>query len=265
MTQDAEARQLREIAEALHKARQWDDLFAGPSDWTQVIPGSDLSGDDRATSPYQVSQAACNFMLAAVSHLQGLRELLGVPKDPADFEMLLHTHAEFTLAKGAFENASGAVWLLESDDRQERVLRRLRQVWAEMKDLDKVRELADLPAPRPRAERLAELEALAQAASISRRALSERPGYATAVRAAGEYILRGDPDTAEVIWKACSSIAHGETLGLYAYSARDVVGEVSPGVGLMRLTASVPLLRAAVMAAVATMPVARRLYARRAG
>jgi hypothetical protein len=134
-----------------------------------------------------------------------------------------------------------------------------------MKDLDKVRELADLPAPRPRAERLAELEALAQAASISPRALRERPGYATAVRAAGEYILRRDPDTAEVIWKACSSIAHGETLGLYAYSARDVVGEVSPGVGLMRLTASVPLLRAAVMAAVATMPVARRLYARRAG
>ncbi len=259
MAQDAEARQLREIAEALHKARQWDDLFAGPSDWTQVIPGSDLSGDDRATSPYQVSQAA------AVSHLQGLREILGVPKDPADFEMLLHTHAEFTLARGAFENASGVVWLLESDDRQERVLRRLRQVWAEMKDLDKVRELADLPAPRPRAERLAELEALAQAASISPRALSERPGYATAVRAAGKYILRRDPDTAEVIWKACSSIAHGETLGLYAYSARDVVGEVSPGVGLMRLTASVPLLRAAVMAAVATMPVARRLYARRAG
>ena len=153
MAQDAEARQLREIAEALHKARQWDDLFTGPSDWTQVIPGSDLSGDDRATSPYQVSHAACNFMLAAVSHLQGLREILGVPKDPADFEMLLHTHAEFTLARGALENASGVVWLLESDDRQERVLRRLRQVWAEMKDLDKVRELADMPAPRPRAER----------------------------------------------------------------------------------------------------------------
>ena len=261
MAQDAEAQQLREIAEALHKARQWDDLFAGPSDWTQVIPGSDLSGDDRATSPYQVSQAACNFMLAAVSHLQGLRELLGVPKDPADFEMLLHTHAEFTLARGAFENASGVVWLLESDDRQERVLRRLRQVWAEMKDLDKVRELAGQPAPRPRAE----LEALAQAAGISPRALSGRPGYATAVRAAGKYILRRDPDTAEVIWKACSSIAHGETLGLYAYSDRDVVGEASPGVGLMRLTASVPLLRAAVTAAVETMQVARRLYARRAG
>lgn len=100
MAQDAEARQLREIAEALHKARQWDDLFAGPSDWTQVIPGSALSGDDRATSPYQVSQAACNFMLAAVSHLQGL---------------------------------------------------------------------ADMSAPGPRAGRLAELEALAQAASISPR------------------------------------------------------------------------------------------------
>ncbi len=157
------------------------------------------------------------------------------------------------------------VWLLESDDRQERVLRRLRQVWAEMKDLDKVRELAGQSAPRPRAERLAELDGLAQAASLSPRALSERPGYATAVRAAGKYIHRRDPDTAEVIWKACSSIAHGETLGLYAYSDRDVVGEASPGVGLMRPLASVPLLRAAVTAAVETMQVARRLYARRAG
>jgi hypothetical protein len=265
MAQQTEDRQLHEIAEALHQARQWDDLFAAPSDWMQVIPGSALSGDDRATKPYPVSQAACNFMLAAISHLQGLREVLGVPKDPADFQMLLHTHAGFTLARGAFENASGAVWLLDPDDRHERVLRRLRQVWAEMKDLDKVCELADLPAPRPRAERVAKLEAIAQASGCELSDLRNRDGsgYKDTIRAAGKYIFR-DPNRAEVIWKACSSLAHGETLGLYAYSDRNVAGDVSPGVGLVGFTASVSLLHAAVMAAVATMPVARRLYAKRA-
>jgi hypothetical protein len=266
VAQQTEEQQLGEIAEMLHKAREWDDLFAGTSDWAQVVPGSELSGDDRATSPYQVSQGAYNFMMGAVSHLQGLRESLGIPRDPVSFEMLvLHTHAEFTLARGAFENASGVVWLLDPDDRTERVERRLRQIWQEMGDLDKVRRLAGQTPPRPRDERLDELRDLARAADIDPAALGVRPGYATAVRTAGKYILQRDPDTAEVIWKYCSAIAHGETLGQYAYGDRDVVGEASPGVALMKLTASIPLLRIAVKAAVATMPVALQMYARRAG
>ena len=78
-----------------------------------------------------------------------------------------------------------------------------------MQDLDKVRELADQSPPRPSAERLAELDGLAQGAGLSPRALSERSGYATAVRAAGKHTLRRDLDRADVIWKACSSIADG--------------------------------------------------------
>jgi hypothetical protein len=106
-------------------------------------------------------------------------------KTAVSFEMVLHTHAEFTLARGALENASGVVWLLDPNDRHERVRRRLRQVWAEMKDLDKMRELAGQPAPRPRAERLDQLADLARSASINPVALKERLGYATGVRAAG--------------------------------------------------------------------------------
>jgi hypothetical protein len=68
-----------------------------------------------------------------------------------------------------------------------------------------------------------------------------------------------------VAWKACSAIARGETLALLAYMDKNVAGEASPGVALMQFSASIPLLRLAVTAAVGAMKVALDLYARRSG
>ncbi len=50
-----------------------------------------------------------------------------------------------SLVRGALENASRAIWLLESDDRQVRLLRLLQQERAEARDVEKVRVEADLP------------------------------------------------------------------------------------------------------------------------
>jgi len=80
---------------------------------------------NRAAHPYQVSHAAWAAMVTAANHLQCLRESLVVQKDPTNLQMRLHTHGQCTLIRGALENASSAVWLLESDDRQQRILRRL--------------------------------------------------------------------------------------------------------------------------------------------
>lgn len=76
------------------------------------------------------------------------------------------THAQFTLVRGALENASRAVWLLESDDRQVRAPRRLRQAQGELIDLEQVRKLTDQPVRRSQAERLDELAGRARAAGI---------------------------------------------------------------------------------------------------
>jgi hypothetical protein len=178
--------------------------------------------------------------------------------------MRLHTHAQFTLVRGALENSSRAVWLLEPDDHRERVRRRLRQARAETTDLDQVRKLADQPAPRSKTERLAEIADLAGSANVDPREIPDRPGYATMVEVAGKYVL-SDPDAAVVIWKACSALAHGEMVGLLAYLDKDVVGEAAPGVAVARVTASVPLLRAGVSAAVMTTKLAHEFYAKRSG
>jgi len=125
-------------------------------------------------------------------------------------------------------------------------------------------DLAGQPAPRSKAERLAELAELARSANIDPREINERPGYATMVGVAGKYVLC-DPDVPVVIWKACSALAHGEMVGLLAYLDKDIVGEAGPGVALARVTASVPLLRAGVRAAVMTTKLAHDFYARRSG
>jgi hypothetical protein len=122
-----------------------------------VRAGSDLDLDDKAAHPCQVSHAAWAAMVAAVNHLRCLQESLVVQEDQTDLKMRLHTHGQCTLIRGALENASSAVWLLESDDRQQRILRRLQQ--AEMADLDKCG--AGQPAPRSQALRLGELADLA--------------------------------------------------------------------------------------------------------
>lgn len=261
-----EERQLREVADDLERASEWNDLWGGerPSESTRVRAGSDLALDDKTAHPYQVSHAAWAAMVAAVNHLRCLQESLVVQKDQTNLKMRLHTHGQSTLVRGALENASTAVWLLESDDRQQRILRRLQQARAEMAELDTVRELANQPALRSQAVRFKELVDLATSAGIDPRAIKQRPQYGTIVRVAGNHVLR-DGDAAVVIWKMCSALAHGETTGMLAYLDMRVVAQASPGVALAGVTASVPLLRACVGTAVKTAQLAHDLYAKRAG
>ena len=265
MNADEELR-LREIADDLERASEWHDLWGGerPSESTRVRAGSDLDLDDKAAHPYQVSHAAWAAMVAAVNHLLCLRESLVVQKDETNLKMRLHTHGQCTLMRGALENASSAVWLLESDDHQQRILRRLQQARAEMADLDKVREMTGQPPPRSTAVRLGELADLARSAGIDPRDIRQKTQYGTIVGAAGKHVL-SDADAAVVLWKICSALAHGETTGMLAYLDMRVVAQASPGVALAGVTANVSLIRAGVGTAVRTTQLAHDLYARRAG
>jgi hypothetical protein len=83
-------------------AAKWDEIAPGidkmarrtadPNDFA-ISPGSWLSGDDKASRPYQVSHAARMCLVAGVDHLQAVKALL--------FDLqVLHTAAPFSLVRG---------------------------------------------------------------------------------------------------------------------------------------------------------------------
>lgn len=266
MTHDDEDRQLRLLLGALRVVREWEGLTGGPtpSGMWDVKDGSDLAEDDRAAHPYGASHAAWAAISAAVSHLGCLRDSLFIQTGPASFEVRLHTHGQFTLVRGALENASRAVWLLEPGDRDVRLLRRFQQEWAEVRDMEKVRQETRTPPVKSMNDRFAELSASAQRANIDPNLIKKTPQYSTIVKAAGRHAA-SNPAAAVVIWKACSSLAHGEVRGQLAYLAREVIGESSPGVALALVTSNVPLLTAGAGAAMGLTRAALDLYIKRSG
>jgi len=106
-----EDQQLQSLFRALSVVSRWEKLTGGPAGQQKPAEGSDLAGDDLGTHPHQVSLAAWNAVLAAVSHLGCLRDSLFLQTGPSNFTVRLHTHGQFALIRGALENASQMVWL----------------------------------------------------------------------------------------------------------------------------------------------------------
>ena len=71
--------------------------------------------------------------------------------------------------------------------------------------------------------------------------------------------------TSFVIWKGCSSIAHGELRGLIAYLENAKVGSSMLGIQLNRVTGNVELMSTGCMIALGSTRAALSLYERRSG
>jgi len=261
VTQDDEDRHLRSVLALLGDVAQWESRIGAPQPASQ--DGSDLAADDASLPQYLVSHAAWAAILAAVSHLGVLRDSLFSQTGPEHVAARVHTHGRAALVRCALETASRTVWLLEPDDRQVRLVRRLQQEWAESREIEEVRRVMGEPA-KSKAERFERLSPLAVKAGVDPAAIKEGIEYTTIVRAAGQH-LDIDPAVTVVIWKACSSLAHGEARGQVAYLTKEILGEASPGVAQVQVTGNILLLTAGVYAAVGMTRTAFDLYAKRSG
>jgi hypothetical protein len=262
VTQDDEDRQLQSVFRALGAVAQWERLTGG-SGPSAPADGSDLAADDASLHPYQMSHAAWAAISAAVSHLGVLRDSLFTRPSPTEVRARLHTHGQAALVRCALETASRAVWLLESDDRQARLVRRLQQEWGESREIEEVRRVMGESA-KSKADRFDRLSPLAQQAGVDPAAIKERAEYTTIVSAASQHIDI-DPAVTVVIWKACSSLAHGEARGQIAYLTKEILGEASPDVAQVQVTGNLLLLTTGVHAAVGITKTAFDLYAKRSG
>lgn len=201
------------------------DLEANPRAW-EIQPGSPLAGDESRSHPYQVGHGAWHALTVALDHLMCLHSSLcrdnddpsGRDERDGSREVLIHTHAQFTLIRAGLENAARAVWLLRPRDRATRITRRLAMQRNETVQSYKMRKLLSDPGQRTEEAALRELNTLLAAAlgiteDEAEQKLKRYPAsYKAMVRdAAPEAELPAD--AAELLWSAGSAIAHGDTHG----------------------------------------------------
>jgi hypothetical protein len=176
----------------------------------------------------------------------------------------IHTHGQLALVRGALENASLALWLLEDDQSAERIVRRMQEEWDEIRQLEIVRSETGSPSGKTLEDRGKELTGLLVKVGGDPSRLKKRPGYGDIVKLAGASQPTGAVG-AFVIWKACSAIAHGELRGQLAYLTNTPAGTPAPGMQPNSVTGNIKLMNFGCMIAIGTTKEALRLYAKRSG
>ncbi|MBM0201836.1 hypothetical protein JNW90_01035 [Micromonospora sp. STR1s_5] len=195
---------------------------------------SPLAADDRKLDPYQLSHASWWALSHAVDHLHMHRNVL---RDAA----VIHRQSHYTLLRGAFENASAAVWMLAPPSRAERVCRRLRFAALDIRNGDRVRALVGVPAPRTAVERLNQLKDIAQRAGVDEKRAIERVSFLEIVKAAGEHTAIGER-RAQMIWNMCSGSAHGDFWAMASMVERIDLPGAPDGIVQSRVTANIDLM-----------------------
>jgi hypothetical protein len=251
MTPD-EDQHLRALLELLKGATRHEALTQETSGAWIAQPGSALASDDAASHPYWVSHGAWQALTIALDHVQCLRASLLNGYDDQHTSTRIFMNAQYSLIRGALENAARAVWCIGPEESLERITRRLQLVGAEIGDDLRVRELLKVPGTKTRLEQVNKLVGLLVAAGVPEGdavgAFKQLPRYKDIVRGAGALTGYG-ADALEVSWKACSGLAHGDTAATLNFLDRETV-ESDGQVSLQRVTGSISLLALTAGAAV---------------
>lgn len=237
----------------------WVEATSGATEPTGIWTPqhrSPLATDDRRTHPYRLSHRAWIALSVAVDFLHCYKRSLVQDLTKNKVDVRLHSYAQMGLLRGAVENASTALWLL-APPREERITNRLRLEWKELGTSYQLRELLGAPPPRPIEERKRQLIDLLLAArlpsTMPANATAEEQvkaatkalhlsGYAVIVAEAGHHVTDVGSKLAELTWRMCSSLAHGDQSATIGLLGSEVVGQVEPGINLMRVSAPVRLL-----------------------
>ncbi|MGW2688745.1 hypothetical protein ACWC6I_36980 [Streptomyces sp. NPDC001414] len=243
ITTTEENQYLRRILALLESARPHENLTQSDSKRWQVQPGSALAGDDAKTDPYQVSHNAWIALTVAVDHLHCFRStFMDDPRDNS-VSITLHTHGQYSLLRGAFENSARAVWMLGPAQRLVRIQRRLCMQASENKNSDRMNALLQQQPKRPLDVRMQQLTDLVVKAGTepddAKKALKPAT-YSEIVREAGA-LTTMQATEAEVVWSSCSSLAHGDVYGTLSVLERDIVG-TQGRVNLAQITSSPKVL-----------------------
>jgi hypothetical protein len=196
---------LREIA---NFADQLMERSGTPQGFT-IEAKSPLAGDDSYTDPYQTSHAVKMSITYAADHLHGLCALVLNSG-------YLHLASPFTVARGALESASAAIWIASPQTRDERVRRTLRWNIQDVKDGNKAADGAGLPVPTSLEDRKKKIEAVAAKRSIPFAVIKNGYSSTEAVEAAERHL--NNSFGVLFPWRLASGFAHGRRWSMLAFS-----------------------------------------------
>jgi len=91
--------------------------------WDLARPGSALSDDDHKLRPFQLSHLIGHCLASSIDALRTARMVMQVEAEPGKLRMPMM--GIYPLVRAATESGALAVWLLQSDDPRERILRGL--------------------------------------------------------------------------------------------------------------------------------------------
>jgi hypothetical protein len=91
--------------------------------WDLARPGSALSDDDEKLRPFQLSHLIGHCLASSIDALRTARMVMQVEAEPGKLRMPMM--GIYPLVRAATESGALAVWLLQSDDPRERLLRGL--------------------------------------------------------------------------------------------------------------------------------------------
>lgn len=226
---------MRRLAVIFGRIDQWAERISNPDEVRPPDPGSRLALDDKLlTRHFQMSTGVLWALVSAVDHLNSLRRLVidaqSVP-----------SRGTFTLLRAALENGAVAVWLMAPRDQNERVLRRLRLQWADIKEQESAHQLIDHAATTPTRDKKRQLQDIGRAAGLSTpqvNLIASRPvGYATIVDAAAREGSAVDADAMVLAWRLCSGIAHAKSWAVLGLLERTNIQQLDEGMLRVRLTA----------------------------
>ncbi|MGW8526977.1 hypothetical protein [Nocardiopsis sp. NPDC055824] len=174
--------------------------------------GSDLFQDDALAAPFSVSGGAHNALVVAQDHWQVLRSSLHGGSSNGQQVVNLYLQGQFSLVRGALENAARAVWILGPDERTTRVSRRLALKRKEYSNLKTLRSEEGQPDPDDDKRRLAKVSQADQRVGVSSEA--DYPSYRKIMKEAGRLIPGFGEMAAFSAWSRCSGLAHGDETAL---------------------------------------------------
>lgn len=218
---EAVAAKWREITPGIDRMME----RAGDQNDFRISAGTSLSGDDKASSPYQVSHAARMCIVAGVDHIHAAKSLL------LDLGVL-HNASPFSLVRGSLENLAAAYWILHPKKRNERIEHALRWHAKNFHEQHLAYEPLGRSDEAKREAKLVKLEAIAKRRGITSYV---RGGYRSsdAVKYVKANSTRSDP---LLPWQLCSGYAHGRPWAYLGMSEQEHFETTDPDVLNVRLT-----------------------------
>jgi hypothetical protein len=249
--------------------------------WDLAKPGSDLARDDARTGHLQTSHVVGSSLAAAIDFVRSARFMLQDPEVPGGTRLPLV--GQYPVLRASLEASALAVWILQSEERRERLGRTLRARWEDIiqdnqavlamtapTDEDTKTEVAG--KHRMRRENAQHVGAkkrrLREIAQKSKIPLKEvelgLPGFGPIIDAAAR---SGDlaPNHVHGWWRMVSGVSHPSASRMLTMSMIEEKGERVAGTFMAEMTAKPAYTTLAIEAALHMHFLALELAAERGG